>query len=275
MADINKSIQINVEADLKQLLNNLQKMPNMTKKEAQKMVKQLSSELKKAEQAAKKTAIASEKSFKDISKSADQAAKSSQNLKRQSRELGGAMQATGDLLGELDPAMGSLVVTIQMAGMAVRDLGKALLTGNPIILGVVAVLAALTAAYYALTAGQREAERQQKLVEEATDNTNKKLAEQADIIRDINKVEVKSTRELLVLTGQMTQLEADIADAKDSASRAIERDLLIQNKYVAEQRQLLGIVKKFKDNRAAVSEDEKKILEMAMLSSNQLENYWF
>ena len=86
MADINKSIQINVEADLKQLLNNLQKMPNMTKKEAQKMVKQLSSELKKAEQAAKKTAIASEKSFKDISKSADQAAKSSQNLKRQSRE---------------------------------------------------------------------------------------------------------------------------------------------------------------------------------------------
>jgi recombinational DNA repair protein RecR len=36
MADINKSIQINVEADLKQLLNNLQKMPNMTKKEAQK-----------------------------------------------------------------------------------------------------------------------------------------------------------------------------------------------------------------------------------------------
>ena len=269
MADINKSIQINVEADLKQLLNNLQKMPNMTKKEAQKMVKQLSSELKKAEQAAKKTAIASEKSFKDISKSADQAAKSSQNLKRQSRELGGAMQATGDLLGELDPAMGSLVVTIQMAGMAVRDLGKALLTGNPIILGVVAVLATLTAAYYALTAGQREAERQQKLVEEATDNTNKKLAEQADIIRDINKVEVKSTRELLVLTGQMTQLEADIADAKDSASRAIERDLLIQNKYVAEQRQLLGIVKKFKDNRAAVSEDEKKILEMAMLSSKQ------
>lgn len=269
MADINKSIQINVEADLKQLLNNLQKMPNMTKKEAQKMVKELSSELKKAEAAAKKTALVSEKSFKEISKSADKAAKSTSNLKRQSRELGGAMSATGDLVGELDPALGSAVITIQMAGMAVRDLGKALLTGNPIILGVVAVIAGLTAAYYALTAGQREAERQQKLVEEATKQTNERLSEQADIIRTLNKSQVKSTRELLVLTGQITQLEADIADAKDEAKRAIEADLITQNKYITEQRNLLSIVKRFRNNRHAVTEEEKKTLEMAMLSSKE------
>lgn len=269
MADINKSIQINVEADLKHLLNNLQKMPNMTKKEAQKMVKELSSELKKAEQAAKKTAQVSEKSFKDISKSADQATKSSQNFKRQSRELGGAIGATGDLLGELDPALGSVVISLQMAGMAVRDLGKALLTGNPIILGVVGVITALTGAYYALTAGQREAERQQKLVEEATENTNKRLSEQADIIRILNKQGVETTRELLVLTGQLTELEADILDAKDASRRAIEADLETQNKYIAEQRNLLSIVQRFKRNQESITEEERKTLEMAMLSSKQ------
>ena len=38
MADVNKSIEISYRADLKQLLNELKKMPGMSEQEAKKMV---------------------------------------------------------------------------------------------------------------------------------------------------------------------------------------------------------------------------------------------
>ena len=48
MADVNKTIDIAVKADMKQLLSEFKKMPGMTQKEAKKMVSQLSRELKAA-----------------------------------------------------------------------------------------------------------------------------------------------------------------------------------------------------------------------------------
>ena len=55
MADVNKSIEISYRADLKQLLNELKKMPGMSEQEAKKMVSQLDRQLKQAEKAAQRT----------------------------------------------------------------------------------------------------------------------------------------------------------------------------------------------------------------------------
>lgn len=292
MADINKSIQINVEADLKHLLNNLQKMPNMTKKEAEKMVKELSSELKKAEIAAKRTAEANERSFKNISSSANQASKSVSNFRRETSQLGGAISATGDLIGELDPALGSTVVSIQMAGTAVRDLGKAFLTGNPYVLAAVVAVAALTAAYMAYTASAREVEESQNRLQEAIKNTNERIAESkkafdsAEMGMLNNAEKLNQLRiEYQLLTGQITKSEfaefermqqaAKFADQQQSNFEAQKRALFEQE--AARNNELLAL-KAHKETLATNNKlykeanqltDEGKEIEAAIAAKRQ------
>ena len=56
MADVNKSIEIQYRADIKQLLANLKKMPDVTSKEAKEMVSGLNKQLRQAEKAAARAA---------------------------------------------------------------------------------------------------------------------------------------------------------------------------------------------------------------------------
>ena len=68
MADYNKSVEITLKANIKQLQKNLEQIPGMTKKEASKMVRALSSEFNKAQKAAKKAAEESRKAAKASAK---------------------------------------------------------------------------------------------------------------------------------------------------------------------------------------------------------------
>jgi recombinational DNA repair protein RecR len=61
MAEEKRSINIAYKADLKDLINKLKQMPNVTEQEAKKMVSALDRQLKQAEKAAKKSADASAK----------------------------------------------------------------------------------------------------------------------------------------------------------------------------------------------------------------------
>ena len=64
MADVNKSVEITLRANLKQLESSLKDIPNMTKKEAKAMSRALASEFNKAQKAAKKASEESKKSAK-------------------------------------------------------------------------------------------------------------------------------------------------------------------------------------------------------------------
>ena len=68
MADVNKSIEITMRANLKQLEEGLKNIPNMTKKEAQAMTRALASEFNKAQKAANKAAEESKKAAKSTTK---------------------------------------------------------------------------------------------------------------------------------------------------------------------------------------------------------------
>ena len=68
MADYNKSVEITLKANIKQLQKNLEQIPGMTKKEASKMVRALSSEFNKAQKAAKRAAEESRKAAKASAK---------------------------------------------------------------------------------------------------------------------------------------------------------------------------------------------------------------
>tara|TARA_Y100000004_G_scaffold186711_1_gene238561 strand:- start:366 stop:2447 length:2082 start_codon:yes stop_codon:yes gene_type:complete len=75
MADVNKSVEITLRANLKQLESSLKDIPNMTKSEARAMTRALASEFNKAQKAAKKAAEESKKAAKATSAAYEQSSK--------------------------------------------------------------------------------------------------------------------------------------------------------------------------------------------------------
>ena len=116
MADVNKSINISVKADMKDALNNIKKLPNVTAKEASEMRKILKKEFKSAQKAAKQAEIVQTRAMKRTAQEAKKASIQMRALKRESAQMGGALQATGDLVGEFNPALGAMASTAGIQG---------------------------------------------------------------------------------------------------------------------------------------------------------------
>ena len=253
MADVNKTVDIQVKADMKQLLSEFKKMPGMTQKEAKKMVSQLSRELKAAEKAAKEAAKVNEQSMKKIGNAAKNSTKEIRKMKRSSQEMGGALQATGDIIGEIDPAMGGLVATLSIAGTAVRDLGKAFFTGNPYILAAVVLAGSAAAAYAYFSAETKALDDSQNNVISAINNANDAILQQEQQARNAASALTAHKNTLAdlqfeyeLLSGGVTQLDADMRRA---------------NKTVADQKKSLVEVAATQDatNRRAVDAQKRAI----------------
>ena len=73
MADVNKTIDIQIKADLKEMLKELKRMPNMAGDEAKKIVNQLKRQFQRAEIAARKQAKAHAQANKRMADSTKQA----------------------------------------------------------------------------------------------------------------------------------------------------------------------------------------------------------
>ena len=93
MADVNKSVEITLKANIKQLQQNLEQIPGMTKKEAQAMVRALSSEFNKAQKAAKATANANKAAAKQAALAYKQA---SADMKDSFNEASNAASSAAD-----------------------------------------------------------------------------------------------------------------------------------------------------------------------------------
>ena len=145
-----KEIVIEMKADLKNLLNNLKKMPGMTAQEARKMVNSLEKEFKAANKAAKAAAKQQRKGMKEVQVSAKKAASSVRGLRKQSRELGGSFNAMGDVLTEVNPEMAQFAAGAELAGDSFRSFSRMLATGNPVLIGIVTAIVAATAAFSGL-----------------------------------------------------------------------------------------------------------------------------
>ena len=280
MADVEKTIDIQIKADLREMLKQLKTMPDMAGDEAKKMVNQLKRQFQRAEIAAKAQAKAYAKANQQMANTTKQATqkmvasydkveKKSKSVRTQSRELGASLGSLEDVVSVVAPELGTLAVVAGTLGQGFRTLSRAIMTGNPVIVTLIGLTAAAATGYHLLTAATREAERRQNLMKKATEQNNEQLAEQAGIIRNLNKTMSASSRALLVQTGQITQLEADIANAKDESAAAMEKDVIAQNKYVAEQKSLLKLAKTMRSNHHALSTEEKERLEAAMMLTGQ------
>ena len=269
MADVNKTIEIQMKADLAQLKKNLAQIPGMTKEEAQKMTKALQRELKQAQSAAKKTAQVNKRANKVMQQEFQKTANKAREVRKQSREMGAAFGSLEDVVGEVAPELGGLATTIGTVGHAFRSLSRSLATGNPLVLGLVVAVAALTAGYHLLTASSREAERQQKLTAEAAKQASEKYAKQADIVRDIVADQNAAFREQQVLFGQLSEAELEILKAKESIEKKTQKQLQEQEKFVKQQKELVKLADIAGDSSSQLTEEQQKTLEIAMKQSSQ------
>lgn len=264
MADVNKTVEVSVRADLKQLLNNLKQIPGMTEAEAKKMVSALNRQLRQTEAASKKAAKASTKATRQMEQGFNRAAKSASNARKQSREIGAALGSLEDVVGGINPELAGMAMEIGIAGQAFRSLSRSLATGNPIIIGIVAALALAAGAYTIFTANSREAKEIQEGLAKAIEEVKEKLDAQAGIVSSVVGDYNEATRALAVLTGQMSQVDADIAKAKDTIQGKLQSNLEAQDKIIAKENALLALVQKARKDRSALTDEEEKTLNIAL-----------
>jgi len=185
MADVNKTIEITMKANLKQLQQSLENIPNMTKKEAQAMTRALSSEFNKAQKAAKKaaeeskkaakaTSAAYEQSSKKVGASFDHAAQkasaaadeikvSFEDAASSTGMLEEGAEAIGTSMGAATLAVDKLIPGLDEGAKQALDMADGLATaaeqaikGGPATMALTAAVVAGTAAYQLMTKASRE-----------------------------------------------------------------------------------------------------------------------
>lgn len=298
MADVNKSVEITLRANLKQLEEGLKNIPNMTKKEAKAMSRSLAAEFNKAHKAAKKAADESKKSakattkafedtfyktktsFEGITESAkasahevkisfEDAATGTNQLAEGAETLGTSMGAATLAVDKLVPGLdGGAKKALEMAdGLATA--AEQAIKGGPTTMALTAAVVAGTAAYNLYTRSTQLAAAQQKRLAEAQKEANEKLDEQFGIVQSITGDFKDANREYQLLTGQITQLEFDLGSARDRSTEKTRQELEIQEKRIKEQERLVTILDKARQGTSRLSAQERELLNTAMATSKE------
>lgn len=142
MAEKKESIEISYKANMSDLTKKLAQMPNVTAKEAKKMVGALDRQLKQAESAAKRSAAASKKAMKASSAAAKKGAKDFKKLATSASMVGASFIAMGvgaiaftqkiaDLTNELSDASTKTGIAVEtLAGLRLAAKGSGLEFSN-------------------------------------------------------------------------------------------------------------------------------------------------
>lgn len=234
MADVNKTIEISMKADLKQLLTQFKKMPGITEKEAKKMVSGLQKELRQAQKAAEKTAKITKQSMKQVEISSKKASHSVRGLRRQTRELGGSFNAMGDVMEEVNPEFAQFSQTAEIAGAGFRSFSRILATGNPMLIAAVAAIVAAGAAYAFFTRKANASKKAQEELESILTETTSKIMEQqqaaddaADSMLQHASAANQSALDLQVMNGVLS--ESDLSMLKLEKQAGDMRQAIVDN----------------------------------------------
>lgn len=276
--DVNKSVEITLRANLKQLQSSLAEIPGMTKKEASQMTRALAAEFQKAQKAANRAAEESRKAARataqEYKKTSDQVAQSfrhqskaakvatneisssfssasmtMRSTRKQSRDLGAALGSLEDVIGGINPELAMMASEIGTAGQAMRSLSRSLATGNPILMGIVAALALAAGAYTLLT---MKSDAAKKKFEEFTAKTKDASSEVNVLAKDIedlskaldrglgdpNMARIESLFEEKKLRRELGLLQGDYTEAEKEIADIRDRAFLEGQKIASQAEDL-------------------------------------
>ena len=249
MADVNKSIEISYRADLKQLLNELKKMPGMSEQEAKKMVSQLDRQLKQAEKAAQRTGKNTARGMREV----DRATKIATNSMRQFRTAGrNADRIFGELSTGLElvsPELGAMAGFASQASSGIEALGRAIGGANPMLLAITVAAAGAALAYQFFSVDAKEVEEQAK-------KTTEKLKELADATAGIEGSANQARLELGVLKGEISALDAEILQNEFDIREQQQAGLDAAKEQTQVFRDALALVSKRQKANEGLSEQE-------------------
>tara|TARA_R100000664_G_scaffold15976_1_gene24680 strand:+ start:639 stop:2990 length:2352 start_codon:yes stop_codon:yes gene_type:complete len=281
-SDVNKSVEITLRANLKQLQSSLAQIPSMTKKEASQMTRALASEFKKAQKAANKAASESKKaaeatakayaesakktsqSFrsqsesakkasKEISDSFDIASSRIRETRKQSRDMGAALGSLEDVVSAINPELATMAAEIGAAGQAARSFSRSLATGNLVLMGIVATLAIAAVGYTVFTSKQRE----------ASESFNKFIADLESGENQINQL----AQEIEGLSRKITMGFGDPERARIDAlyeERKLRRELgVLQGTWTENEKEVADIQDKSRKQISEIQDRSKSLRDLA------------
>lgn len=272
MADVNKSVQISYRADLKQLINQLQKMPGVTEQEAKKMVAQLDRQFKRAERSAKKAATAQSKAMKRVKTSADQAAVSVQDLGDQAGDLDRAFMGASQAASLLNPALGEAVMIGSDAAAIFEAITLGLNALNPVFLAIAATVGAAAVAFGGLNAANEKRLDLLSRLREAEEVERDRLSNLANTVSSVADRYTKASEELSAFTGQLNDADLDRIRATREINKATQADVDAMSERIRQSEILVKILSREQTLMADMTEEEKELLKAAQLRFQSVSN---
>ena len=272
MADVNKSVEISYRADLKQLINQLQKMPGVTEQEAKKMVAQLDRQFKRAERSAKKAATAQSKAMKRVKTSADQAAVSVQDLGDQAGDLDRAFMGASQAASLLNPALGEAVMIGSDAAAIFEAITLGLNALNPVFLAIAATVGAAAVAFGGLNAANEKRLDLLSRLREAEEAERDRLSNLANTVTSVADRYTKASEELAAFTGQLNEADLDRIRATREINKATQADVDAMSERIRQSEILVKILSREQTLMADMTEEEKELLKAAQLRFQSVSN---
>ena len=293
MAQENRTINIAYKADLKDLINKLKQMPNVTEAEAKKMVSALDRQLKQAEKAAKKSADASAKAARASAAAAARGAREFEEMADAARRAEERLERVGEASGDIDRGFSSIGLALRGVNPQLAEAADGLADAfavtegltmsfaalNPLVVAAGIAIGALTLGYVAhqaelekvreTTLALRDA--QKALIESQNEQENN-LIDAASKLRE-QRLEYK------LLTGQISEYEFELQKAGEAANEAFRGNLEAVESNISESKLLLATIQSLKDGyleagsaNIVLSEGEKERLRTLQLQTSTVKN---
>ena len=194
------------------------------------------------------------------------------NMRREARAVSGGLQFTGEAANALAPELSGMADMAIGAAGALRGLGRALASGNPLIIGATVVVGSLIAAYAALTAATKRNEESQKEFKKAVEETNKAIEQNkiafdnaeaailgnAGVVNDLSFEYQKLTGQIGAAEAAELQREQKVGKFADKASQELAKQSKLLDDTMAKEREQLRAAQK----RMAVLEQEGRAFVM-------------
>lgn len=293
MAEEKRSINIAYKADLKDLINKLKQMPNVTEQEARKMVSALDRQLKQAEKAAKKSADASAKAAKQASAAARRGAREFDDMADAARRAEERLEHVGEASGDIDRGFSSIGLALrgvnpQLAeaadGLAdtfavVEGLTMSFAALNPLVVAGGVAIGALTLGYVAHQAELEKVKEQTLALKDAQRALIDSQNEQENNLIDAASKLREQRLEYQLLTGQISEYEFNLQKAGEAANESFRGNIEAVQSSISESELLLATIQSLKDSYIAagssavvLSEGEQERLRTLQLQTKSVKN---
>ena len=293
MAEEKRSINIAYKADLKDLINKLKQMPNVTEAEARKMVAALDRQLKQAEKAAKKSADASAKAAKNAAAAARRGSKEFDDMADAARRAEERLERVGEASGDIDRGFSSIGLALRGVNPQLAEAADGLADAfavtegltmsfaalNPLVVAGGIAIGALTLGYVAHQAELEKVRETTLALRDAQKALIESQNEQENNLIDAAGKLREQRLEYQLLTGQISEYEFELQKAGEAANESFRGNIEAVQSSISESELLLATIQSLKDSYIAagksnvvLSEGEVERLRTLQLQTASVKN---